>query len=351
MFTLTHSTCEPDDIQLSSGLINIPKMRLPDQLTYTKDTVEYTGVIAPQKYFTAAAYVEYLKDNIDKIQFRDNPAVYELVNIRMTQVIRDMTLADLKRELDAAKVEIKELRKTIATLSSDGYECIHTYEYPSWATYEEFKKLPGWKYFEAAENYKSHVYEKKINPDSNGASPCIKLKDNTEIQISDKFTYCQSGCKLINMVKNTTSIQGTDKINEDELYNKLPELIIDSLFYNNYIAGKTSDYSFRDNNQMPQLFRCSINTFVYQNKKYDSHSPITDPFNFYIKLYVYGWLILNIDDIQNKRSYVAIEIINKKAIIKIMATKKRYKNIGSYSMSMPKIKEINLNGIFINWGQ
>jgi hypothetical protein len=35
-----------------------------------------------------------------------------------------------------------------------------------------------------------------------------------------------------------------------------------------------------------------------------------------------------------------------------MATKKRYKMMGSYSsIPMPEIKEINLNGIFINWGQ
>ena len=116
MFTLTHSTCEPDDIRLSSDLIHMPKTRRPDQLTYTKDNVEYTGVIVTPKYFTAVSYVEYLKDNIDKIQFRDNHAVYELVNIPMTQVIRDMTLADLKRELDAAKAEIKELKSLIGKL-------------------------------------------------------------------------------------------------------------------------------------------------------------------------------------------------------------------------------------------
>ena len=371
MFTLTHSTCEPDDIQLSSDLIHMPKTRRPDQLTYTKDNVEYTGVIVTPKYFTAVSYVEYLKDNIDKIQFRNNHAIYELVNISMTQVIRDMTLADLKRELDAAKAEIKELRETIETLNSDGYECIHTHEYPSWSTYEEFTRLPGWKYFNAFNNYKSHSTEKELEliGGGKGKFQFVNISDYGEYMLDtfnvneiqntnrvepdyhihtvyadnmftqsfiDQYKYFSYTKKLICVER---WFKNTDEYLEHiEFLKHSEELHSDARYYHNYIISNIK------NTYIPNiLFSQSIKYFVYYN------GPLTKPLFEYIKCFVIGYFLLNPKNFIACKSYILINIKKNIMTINIYTSKKNFVFIRSNYpiIGLPLIEKVILDGMEI----
>ena len=364
MFTLTHSTCEPDDIQLSSDLINMPKTRLPDQLTYTKDALEYTGVIVTPKYFTATAYVEYLKDNIDKIQFKNLHAVYELVNIPMTQVIREATLTDLKRELDAAKAEIKELREAIETLSSDGYECIHTHEYPSWPTYEEFKRLPGYKYFEAFDNYKSHTIEQKIKltdgterefqfiniPDDGeyvldtfnvneiqNLNHILLVADHTHTVYADNI-FTQSFIDQYKYFSYTKKLRRIEKnIENKNEYLKYTELDSDARYYNNYFKSNVK------NTYIPEfLFSQSIKNFIY------NHGQLTKPLFEYIKCFVVGYFLLNPKKFISCKSYILINIKENIVTINIYTSKKNFYFVGYLGqIGLPLIEKVIFNGMEI----
>ena len=109
MFTLTHSKqAVQDDIQPSSSLINMPMVDYPDMLTYTTSDAQYHAKIITPKYFSAAGYIDYLRDNLTKIKFVDQRAVYELVDLPMVKVIKEVTLADLQ-----ARIEQLEARMAV----------------------------------------------------------------------------------------------------------------------------------------------------------------------------------------------------------------------------------------------
>jgi len=113
MFTLTHAThaIHTDDIQPSSSLINMPMVDYPDILTYTTSDAQYHAKIITPKYFSAAGYIDYLRDSLDKIKFVDQRAVYELVDLPMVKVIKEVTAAPLQIE------ETKTIIKTIGMTS------------------------------------------------------------------------------------------------------------------------------------------------------------------------------------------------------------------------------------------
>jgi hypothetical protein len=112
MFTLTHfKQAVQDDIQPSSSLINMPMVDYPDMLTYTASDAQYHAKIITPKYFSAAGYIDYLRDSLDKIKFVDQRAVYELVDLPMVKVIKEVTAAPLQIE------ETKTIIKTVGMTS------------------------------------------------------------------------------------------------------------------------------------------------------------------------------------------------------------------------------------------
>jgi len=83
----------------------------PDTLTYTTSQTQYHAKIITPKYFSAAGYIDYLRDSLDKIKFVDQRAVYELVDLPMVKVIKEIAAASLQIE------ETKTIIKTVGMTS------------------------------------------------------------------------------------------------------------------------------------------------------------------------------------------------------------------------------------------
>jgi hypothetical protein len=306
----------------------MPMVDYPDMLTYTTSDAQYHAKIITPKYFSAAGYIDYLRDSLNKIKFVDQRAVYEMVNLPMVKVIKEVTLADLQ-------ARIEQLEARIAACTDDGYECIETHEYPSWATYEEFMRLPGWKYFEAAENQNVDI---------------MKCNDPHYVSVLMlRHKYEEHGVRIGYYEGNQIMFIQSDSIECDRhikysgygygkcnLYGIQKEhlLNIDYNYFNkcNTWSGKWP-ISFID------LFHKSIN--VYSVGYY-----VPFPIYQYALNYLIGWFLVNWKSNIGHEIYLTIDI-TATAIFNIYKKQKKIiKYMNPYIiLALPSLKSVRINGI------
>jgi len=332
MFSLI-KTIEP-----SNGLAQVEELigHQPDikytHMQYDEKSSQYIGAIETiPKYFTTNGYMEYLYDNIAKFKFVDNCAIYEMVNIPMTKVIKPITIEELQEK-------IQHLEQIIASLPKQD-ELIETHIYPSWDTYEDFKKLPSWKYFDTVENIGNYfVIVNKVSSESvfrdkyNDKYVVMLYNDSTggKVQINHNppnqpftynrfdFGYMYKGIGYISSPKKETEMASID--------------------YNYY-------HTYHGENKQETLF---ARTF-HKNVKihyYMRECQMSNPVRSYIEYFIAGWFLLNWQYHVSQEIYVNIEITD---IVKINIYKSQKKILKSdantITISLPTIQSVKINGI------
>ena len=156
----------------------------------------------PAKYFTYTGYIEYLQDNLSKFQLVDEHAIYELVKIPMVKQIKPVTIESLSEQVKSLKLVVTHLQAVLDQITiSPGLKLIEIYKYPTWNTFEEFTKLPDYKYFEAAQNIERylplygsvelpkyiHKYQDKFIKFSQGDPKTLALYKLLDFNINYKF--------------------------------------------------------------------------------------------------------------------------------------------------------------------
>jgi hypothetical protein len=318
MFSLIKS------IEPSNGLAQVEELigHQPDikytHMQYDEKSSQYIGAIETiPKYFTTNGYMEYLYDNITKFKFVDNCAIYEMVNIPMSKVIKPVTIEELQEK-------IQHLEQIIASLPKQD-ELIETHIYPSWDTYEDFKKLPSWKYFDASENSANYIlYDEK-----NGQlgklrekyeDMWVRIRHNNDDHIRDQINY--------SYIKYTG-------VNNWSFYIPKKEVCMDSIDFNYYNKWGCGDINF------PSLFHRNL-------KIYNFKHIIAYPIYLYITNYIIGWFLLNWRQYVGYDIYIGIEITDK---VKINIFKKQNNIIGIDSITygikinLPTIQSVKINGI------
>ena len=273
-------------------------------------------------------------------------------NIKVILKLR-AEIAELRSKISISTLECKKPvqifksnKKAMAAVLD--YECIHTHEYPSWLTYEEFTRLPGWKYFKAAENPEKYVGEQSF---IERYGKIIKVLTSIHIPtyfggatfIATKNSYYRQGDQSPFTMYNTNYF--------DHSFCPLPEHITgildersaadyesDPAFYKQYVSSKAAIGIY-----IPEIiFFKSIKEILTIN---DSIKHVVFE---YIKRYVTGWFLLNIDLFIDRKSYVEIEIQGTLVNFRIYKSIKKYGGIklGHYkTMCIPLIKKIIINDI------
>jgi hypothetical protein len=150
MFKLTNRNTETNALALVEDLINMPMQEYPTHLIYSDGYVEYVSELhgTTPEYFTHSGWYKYIADHLDKIEFKDDRAVYQLINLKMQKNKLFVSTADLMEQNE-------KLTQKVAQLT---YELMQTREinsftgvlfsgvYPTWKTEAEFSKLDDYKY-------------------------------------------------------------------------------------------------------------------------------------------------------------------------------------------------------------
>jgi hypothetical protein len=111
----------------------------------------------------------------------------------------------------------------------------------------------------------------------------------------------------------------------------------DSIFYNQYVNSKAAAGVY-----IPEIIFC------HDIKVFTVNDLLTNVLFEYIKRYVIGWFILNIDLFIDHKSHVEIEIKQNTVQLWIFRSIKKYggPKLGIYkTMSIPLIKKIIINDV------
>ena len=144
MFTLSQQAAMPSDSSANDNSHII--------LTYTTGVDVYTAELPIPEYFTYKTFIKYVTDNLINIEFIDGDALYgEFINVEMTKNIHEVTMADLEAKCLQYEKRIAALEEKLNVQKiNTSYHKIHII--PEFKSYNEFKKLDNFKYFEACEN-------------------------------------------------------------------------------------------------------------------------------------------------------------------------------------------------------
>ena len=336
MFSLIKSVEDSKGLSLVEDLVNISSEQKYTHIQYDINGKTYIGIIGqPPEYFTYLGYIKYLQDKLTSFKFIDGHAVYDIVKIPMVLQIKPVSIEDLKSE-------IAELKAIIARFPQPD-ELIETHIYPSWETYEEFKQLTCWKYFEASENSGSYFMIITNSWHQEDSVLRDKYKDRyVQVQYRAESTYYIISESPPTSKNNHTSISTMNRYINYSYKGKglswsTKENHMASIDYNYYIIYHKDDQL----PARPLLFHKNIKTYYFEND-----FTIATPLRYYINNLLIGWFLLNWQKYIEHEIYLTIDITNE---VKIKFYKKQSRSIklsnNIIKITLPTIKSVEINGV------
>jgi len=150
MFKLTNRNTETNALALVEDLINMPMQEYPTHLIYSDGYVEYVSELhgTTPEYFTHSGWYKYIADHLDKIEFKDDHAVYQLINLKMQKNKLFVSTADLMEQNERLTQKVAQLTYELAqTREINSFTgVLFSGVYPTWKTEAEFSKLDDYKY-------------------------------------------------------------------------------------------------------------------------------------------------------------------------------------------------------------
>ena len=332
MFTLVK-------LENSNGLSQVEDIPYT-HIQYISDNQTYLGEISPAPAcFITSGWFKYLADYINEFKFIDGYVVDRLFKIQMHQQIKPVTIEDLQ-------LEIKLLKETIALMLQPDI-LIETHTYPSWDTFEQFKQLAGWKYFEAAEN--SSRYFTQHDPKCSYAQ--FKDKYDEHPVCIGYWQYC-NGHKFANSRQPSIilldDIASHHKINSDAYilysgfgscnpYGIKKEILLNSIDCNYYVKCSTWEGTWP---------KPDIDLFHRSIKTYSIDYYITVPIYQYALKHLLGWFLLNWRENICYEIYLTIDVTDVAKFNIYKKQKKIIKLINPHVVLMlPTLKSVTINGV------
>lgn len=291
---------------------------------YQAEIKDFIVCQRPKDRLTKAACIEVIRDKLD----RDDDLEYGYYNVDDTieVIIRYMpgyriefTLTRCAAPAIDLEQELATLKKRLDDLETD--EVVHVHKYPSWDSLDEFKKLPGFKFMEAAEN--PAKYFKQIP-----GSSVLYLGEYL-----GKFRYMIAGVTDATQTIEVPTVADRRTLGYYEGCNRV-------------LYGCTQDKELLETdgpephkNVPYRYFPRSVKMVILPD------ITINQWVMRYITRYVYGWVILNHPMLAFRTVRVSIDVKDGKDVYVSITRSKR--------MSVPKYpKEIHKdynNQLHINW--
>lgn len=303
-------------------------------IQYT-DGQTYIGEIGqPPEYFTASGWFKYLADHISEFKFVDMYAVDRLVKIPMVLQIKPISIEDLQ-------LEIKSLKEMIAILPQPDI-LIESHIYPSWDTYEQFKQLANYKYFDAAENRDHDFIRVTFN-----AHPATALREkyNGSTVIVGHWIYSNGhiigstnpAIIIADKIECTTHIMYSGYGSCNQFGIEKVELL-NSADYSYYIKCHHWDGS--------GLHKPFINLFHKSIKTYSIGYKVPFPIYQYALNYLLGWFLVNWYENIGHEIYLTVDITD---IARFNIYKKQKKIIKYMDPCMvlilPTLRSVTINNV------
>jgi hypothetical protein len=237
---------------------------------------------------------------------------------------------------------ITRLELLLDTLTLD--ELIESHTYPSWSTYEEFMKLPGYKYFDAFHNAQRYF----------NSEPMVHLG-----KFQDIYYVLQWSPHILNMANTRTS--DPDKkaalsaladyakpchiTQNKDVEQKSKDINFYSTMYKQPAGpqGQINTNNFRD------YFHQSLKTFLYRSSStYRPCQVIAE----YLRMYIFGFYLLNHQILFGREVRIELHQLGDKITLHIFRSKKiivvhKAGIDATINLTIPEIKNIKVDGVYV----
>ncbi len=127
---------------------------------YSTIMTDFIRCQLPKPMLTAKACEEFIVDGIKDVTYIYNNET-DIILVSLEVFPGKLTIKfSLTNTNESVPLEVIVSQLAAKIDEMEPYEIIHTFTYPKWDTFEEFSKLPGFKYFEAV--YNLYKYTKDL---------------------------------------------------------------------------------------------------------------------------------------------------------------------------------------------
>jgi hypothetical protein len=323
--------------------------------TYTRNSINYKAIIGnpdnvqyPEIFLTQKMAIESIIKHISSEPSYVYDEKTDTIEIKYNIIGTYGICIQLKKDLTQAPTieqRITKIELLLETLVLD--ELIESHQYPTWDTYEEFMKLPSYKYFDAFHNAQRYFnkeplmhlgkfrefYYGLVTQDLCGRYLSFSCSNNTDQEKQQFLTY------LSDFIKPTRIIQNK----EWELTTK------DIQFYSTLYKQQSIPNTQIGTDCFRDYFQSSLKTFIKRDANYNRW--LCDIINEYIRMYITGFYLINHQLLIARSIRIELHINNDKMYIHIFRSKaltfKHYNVKQATSLTICNIDKIKIDGVYV----
>lgn len=280
----------------------------------------------PKDFMTADACREVILEDIEKFTMKANETNINVsYNVFKKNFIRfELPRVEIIGEIDT-EMKVKVINERLAKLEASVFpkpvphdkERTFIHVYPKWKTFEEFKKLKDYKYFDAVNNPPASFLQ--LYTEANQQKRLI-LETKQGIRLGFSFIYKISSENDLDLCLTNVGIN--TGVNVYNLYypnRAAPEdRKLDIEFQR--VRSESSDMTRQGKSAMlifdEQYFYKSVEVPKYKSTKFFNPCLIN-----YFKKIILGWIILNIKDIYDKEINFNVKLGIKESVLTITWSK------------------------------
>jgi hypothetical protein len=319
--------------------------------TYTRNSVYYKMTIInpdlvqyPEVFITQKMAIESIIKHVNQGPAYTYDEKTDIIEIKYKMFDTHGICLQLKKDLTnipTIEQRITRLELLLDTLTLD--ELIESHTYPSWSTYEEFMKLPGYKYFDAFHNAQRYFNsEPMVHLDkfrdiyyvlNSIHQPTLTMANNST-QDSTKKTALSALADYVKPVRITQQKDMEQKSKDVNFYSTMYKQPANP-------HGQISTDNFRD------YFQQNLKTFLY-SQYYYPYPVIAE----YLRMYIFGFYLLNHQILFGREVRIELHQLGDKITLHIFRSKKiivvhRGGIDTTINLTIPEIKNIKVDGVYV----
>ena len=313
--------------------------------TYTRNSINYKMTIInpdlvqyPEVFITPKMAIESIIKHIHQGPQYIYDEKTDIIEIKYKMFDTHGICLHLKKDLTqmpTVEQRITKLELLLDALMLD--ELIESHTYPEWSTYEEFMKLPSYKYFDAFHNAQRYFNSEPIihlgkfrdfyyTPHCPSSLDMLSNRTDSDQQKTQCMAYLASYVKPYNI--------GQDK--------EMEQKSLDVNFYSTmYKKPANHTDNFRD------YFQQSLKTFIYFRYGYHLYPVIKE----YFRMYIFGFYLINHAMLIGRDVQIELHQTGDKMCLHIYRNKKISMNHTNRDttarLHISPINQIKVDGVYV----
>lgn len=288
--------------------------------TYTRNSINYKMTIInpdlvqyPEVFITQKMAIESIIKHIHQEPQYIYDEKTDIIEIKYKMFDTHGICLHLKKDLTqmpTVEQRITKLELLLDALTLD--ELIESHTYPEWSTYEEFMKLPSYKYFDACYNAQRYFNREPmlhlgkfrgVYYSISRSQPILNVHGRDDLEKNKAMESLACYVKPINIHQNK----------EWELTTK------DSGFYSTMYRQQNPGTSHITTSNHRDYFEQSLKTFL---KFYSNNNRLCEILNEYFRIYIFGFYMINHAILIGRELRIEVHLVNDKLYLHIFRSKR-----------------------------